>query len=75
MPYIEGMADAPGGLNESMAQIAAGVAQAYAATTIAQGQAHDFYAEYGADVTPGHGAVGRPGAMGDPDPTLDAADG
>lgn len=67
-------ADSPGGLNETAAAVAAGLNQAYAAVQADQQAAHDFFVASGDAVVPGHPAVRQPGAQGDPDPTLDAAD-
>jgi hypothetical protein len=72
--YQNWSADAPGGLNESTAAVASGLAQAYAATASDQQAAHDFFVASGAAVVGGHPDVRRPGAQGDPDPTLDASD-
>ena len=67
--------DAPGGLNETKAQVAAGVAQAYDAIAVAQQEARVFFVENGVDVVAGHSDVGRPGRAGDPDVQSDASDG
>jgi hypothetical protein len=66
--------DAPGGIAESAAAVAAGLNQAYAATAVDQQSAHDFFVASGAQVVNCHPDVRKAGAQGDPDPTLDAAD-
>jgi hypothetical protein len=66
--------DAPGGIAETAAAVAAGLNEAYAATAADQQAAHDFFVASGGAVVGGHPDVRRPGAQGDPDPTLDAAD-
>jgi hypothetical protein len=73
--YQNWNADAPGGLNESAAAVAAGLNQAYAAVQGDQQSAHDFFVASGPSVVSGHPQVRRPGAQGDPDPQLDASDG
>jgi hypothetical protein len=73
MPYIEGMDDAPGGLKESKAAVAAGLAQARTAVSVTQVEAAQFMRENGHDAAT-HAPVGEPGRMGDPDPALDAGD-
>jgi hypothetical protein len=69
--YFEGTVNP---LEVDQAAIAAGVAQAYAATAMTQQEAHDFFVDRGASVIGGHSNVGQPGRMGDPDPALDASD-
>jgi hypothetical protein len=59
---------APDPVAQDAAAIREGVATAYAAATTAQGEAVRFLVNYGADVVGGHAPVGEP------DPSLDAAD-
>jgi hypothetical protein len=66
MPYIEGMDDAPGGLNESKAAIAAGLATAQSAYQVTQVVAATFIRENGHAVSSGHPPVNAPGRQGDP---------
>jgi hypothetical protein len=72
--YQNWSADAPGGLNESTAAVASGLAQAYAAVQGDQQAAHDFFVASGDAVVGGHPPVRRPGSQGDPDPQLDSSD-
>jgi hypothetical protein len=58
---------------QDRADIAAGIEQAYRVTAADQQAAHDFFVANGAQVIGGHPQVRRPGAMGDPDPSLDAS--
>jgi hypothetical protein len=72
--YFAANEDAPGGLNESVAQVREGLAQAYQGVQTTQQEAHNFFVTHGASAVPGH-QVGEPGRMGDPDtPLPDAAD-
>ena len=73
--YQNWNADAPGGLNESAAAVAAGLNQAYAAVAGDQQATHDFFVASDAWVVNGHPDVRKAGSQGDPDPTLDASDG
>jgi hypothetical protein len=59
--------DAPGGLDESARQVRAGLASIQVAVAMTQSEAARFMREYGAAVVAGHGDVGAPGRMGDPD--------
>jgi hypothetical protein len=59
---------------QDRADIAAGIEQAYRVTAADQQAAHDFFVANGAQVIGGHPQVRRPGAQGDPDPSLDASD-
>ena len=70
--YREGDGPDPG--IQDRADIAAGIEAAYRATAERQAQAAQFLREHGHQVIPGHPDVGRPGAMGDPDPQLDGSD-
>jgi hypothetical protein len=74
--YIEGMADAPGGVNETAAQVREVFAGAAVSAAAMNAQAAAFIAENGHDVVGGHGMVGSPGDAGsDPDTGgADAAD-
>jgi len=74
MGYIEGMADAPGGLNETAAAVAAGLAQAQSAVSVVQLETAHFLTAYGGDVVAGHTNVNAPGRQGDPDTSSDASD-
>lgn len=60
----------PGVLDE----IRRGIEQAYQAVASDQRDAHDFFVASGSAVVGGHPQVRRPGAQGDPDPTLDESD-
>jgi hypothetical protein len=66
--------DAPDVLGQDMAAVRQSVAEAAAAVVASQREAARFLVEYGADVVGGRAPVGEPGRMGDPDPSLDAAD-
>jgi hypothetical protein len=66
--------DAPGGIAETMAAVAAGVAQAYGAYATTAAETRQFFVANGRDVVGGHPDVNEPGRQGDPDPTLDASD-
>jgi hypothetical protein len=69
--YFDG---APDPVAADEAAIREGVQQAYAAVQSDQREAAAFILASGAEVLGGHPPVRRPGAQGDPDPTLDASD-
>ena len=59
--------DAPGGIAESAAAVAAGLNEAMAAVQLSQAEAKTFFTSYGDAVSAGHSDVNAPGRMGDPD--------
>jgi hypothetical protein len=65
---------APGGLADTRAAVAAGLAEAVSAFHVTQVEAATFMREHGAAVVPGHADVNQPGRMGDPDIERDASD-
>jgi hypothetical protein len=72
--YQNWSADSPGGLNETVAQVAAGLNQAYAAVATTQVETAQFLVAHG-PATINHAPVGEPGRQGDPDLSRDASDG
>ena len=64
----------PGGLLESAQAVRDGLAQAVSAYQVTQVEAASFMNAHAAAVRPGHGDVGHPGRMGDPDMSGDASD-
>jgi hypothetical protein len=59
MPYIEGMSSAPGGIDDTAAQVRAGLAASTAAADSAQQDAARYIVEHGAQVIDGHSPVGQ----------------
>jgi hypothetical protein len=59
MGFVEGLADAPGGVNDTVKQAQAALAEAMAAAASAQSDAARFVTENGADVISGHADVGE----------------
>jgi hypothetical protein len=74
-PFPHGPESAPDPRPAVEAAIREGVRQAEAAVQVDQQEAAAFMNAHGAAVLGGHPDVRRPGRQGDPDPTLDAADG
>ncbi len=62
--YQNWNADAPGGLNDTAAAVAAATSQAAADYQACQAGSAQFMAENGASVVAGHGRVEGPGGVG-----------
>ena len=59
--------DGPGGLADSEAAVASGIAEAMQAVALAQTEAKTFFTSYGPAVSAGHSDVNASGRMGNPD--------
>ena len=59
MSYIEGMADAPGGVNDTIRQVQDGLASSAAVAAAQQQDAHQFIVTNGHQVVAGHPDTGQ----------------
>jgi hypothetical protein len=62
--YFAANQDAPGGLGETAAAVAAATSAAMADSGACQAASERFMAEYGAGAVAGHGTVEGPGGVG-----------